>query len=657
VKRAALLDGAAVAGLAALVAFVLRGALGSGLVATGRYNDIAAQFAAWRQWGFAEIASGRFPLWNPYAFGGHPFHGSFEPGLLYPPNWLHLALPNEAALDAVMLLHVWLAGALTYAWARRRGASPAGAFAGGASLMFCGPLFLRLYAGHLPYLFAASWLPGLLLSVDELRRAPSARWTAVAAGVSAMIVLAGNPQAAWLAALSAGLWAAFEAPPRKHRAAYALALAGAALGGAALSAAQWLPGLDAAAGSTRWSGLAPDQAASFSLALRDLLSLAAPSTLSGGLRDAGAGFYWESCLHFGAVALALALWAGLKRGGRGALAAAVVLLLLAFGPDAPVVGRVYAAVPFSSLFRASVRLAFPACVFLGLLCAFGHDALAPLLGRWKAALMPLVVLEALFFAGLNAAAEPVGRDHPVEWREAVASLRPGERAIFDMRTDPDAGIVLGVPEVWGYGQLVPRRWAELVFASQGLPPQAAGTSLIVRKDHKILRLLRARFVLRRGSPAVKRLSEPLPRLLLVRSWKLSAGRDESLSAVLDPAFDPEKTVVLETAPAPEPDPKGRGGFARVVNEDPGSLEIEAELSSPAVLLVSDGWAEGWRADALEGSSQERYAVMPADHALRAVPLAAGRHRLLLRYAPDSWTTGVAVSLAAWAGLVAWAVFL
>ena len=98
-------DAAALAGLAGLVAFSLRRAAFSGLVATGRWNDIAAQFAAWRQWGFGELARGRFPLWNPFAFGGHPFHGSFEPGLLYPPNWLHLALSNESALDAALLLH------------------------------------------------------------------------------------------------------------------------------------------------------------------------------------------------------------------------------------------------------------------------------------------------------------------------------------------------------------------------------------------------------------------------------------------------------------------------------------------------------------------------------------------------------------------------
>lgn len=625
-------DAAYVAGLALLVVLALRSSLFSGLVATGRYNDIGAQFAVWRAWGFAEIAAGRFPLWNPLAFGGSPFHGAFEPGLLYPPNWLHLLLPLEAALNAVLILHVWLAGASVYFWARRRGVSAAGAFAGGSAFMFSGPLFLRLYAGHLPYLCAAAWLPALLLVIDELRAAASARWTAAGAVVAALLVLAGNPQVAWIAALTAALYAPLGLPPAPRRARYALSLAAVGLGGAALSSAQWLPGIAAALESTRWSGRSADAAADFALRARDVWSLVGPV--------ASAGYVWESCLHLGAFALALALWGGRKKEGRAALACALILLLLAFAPTVPFAG---------GLFRAPGRLALPSFAFLSLLCAAGYDAAAARLGRWAPALAGAVVLESLLFAAGHAAAEPIRRDVPAAWTSALAELSPGERVIFDMRTDPDAGMLLGAPEVWGYGQLVPRRWAELLFASQGYPPETAGASLIVRRDVPLLRLLRARFVLRRGPSPVARLAPPLPRLLLVRSWSLASGRDESLAAVLAPGFDPAKTVVLEESPVPAPDPAGRGGTARVTAEDSDSLTIEAELPSPAILVLADSYASGWRADG--------YRVLAADHAMRAIALSAGRHRLVLRYAPAAFTAGAATSLVSWAGLAAWAAIL
>src|SRR5687767_7665417 len=82
-------------------------------------HDIDRQFYAWRDFAFAEWrATGRPPLWNPYAFGGVPALGNFQYALLYPPNWPHLVLPTTWAINLVAALHVWLAGVLTAAWCR-----------------------------------------------------------------------------------------------------------------------------------------------------------------------------------------------------------------------------------------------------------------------------------------------------------------------------------------------------------------------------------------------------------------------------------------------------------------------------------------------------------------------------------------------------------
>ncbi|UPT75994.1 MAG: hypothetical protein M0D55_10170 [Elusimicrobiota bacterium] len=421
----------------------------------------------------------------------------------------------------------------------------------------------------------------------------------------------------------------------RQRARFARALGGAALAAAALSAVQWLPGLEAAAESTRWAG-APGGPSAFALRPGALLSLA----FSAGLADAlkGDPYFWETSLHLGGGALALAAWAGSRREGRPALAAAAVLLFLAFGAAR--------FLPLGSLFRAPARLALPACAFLSVLAAAGVD-LAAARGRDAGRFLALlVVFEALAFGVLNAPADPIARELPAAWERAAAAFSPGERALFDLRTDPNSGLALGVPEPWGYGQLVPRRWAELVFASQGVPAAEAGSSLILRREHPVLRLLRVRAVLTRPAPHVRELAPTLPRLLLARAWTLARGREDALAAVLAPGFDPERTAVLEREPVPAPDPAGTGGSARVVAEDSDSLTIEAELPSPAVLVVADSYATGWRADALPGSAQASYDVLPADWALRAVPLAAGRHRFVLRYAPASFALGVLLSLLA-----------
>jgi len=64
------------------------------------------------------------------------------------------------------------------------------------------------------------------------------------------------------------------------------------------------------------------------------------------------------------------------------------------------------------------------------------------------------------------------------------------------------------------------------------------------------------------------------------------------------------------------------------------------------LVLTDGYAAGWRADAVGPAPQKRYAVLPADHTLRAIPLSAGRHQIRLEYRPRAFTLGIAVTAAA-----------
>ena len=87
------------------------------------------------------------------------------------------------------------------------------------------------------------------------------------------------------------------------------------------------------------------------------------------------------------------------------------------------------------------------------------------------------------------------------------------------------------------------------------------------------------------------------------------------------------------------------------------MEIDADAPSPSILLVTDAWAHDWRATPLAGSSQQRYELMPANYALRAVALGAGKDRLRLEYAPRAFSVGAVVSAMAWAAWLAAAVLL
>jgi uncharacterized membrane protein YfhO len=83
----------------------------------------------------------------------------------------------------------------------------------------------------------------------------------------------------------------------------------------------------------------------------------------------------------------------------------------------------------------------------------------------------------------------------------------------------------------------------------------------------------------------------------------------------------------------------------VVESGTDFLVIEAILKSPAILLVTDSFSRGWRAELLSGGSQLSYDLMPADYALMAVPLNAGRHVVRLRFRPRTLTSGIVISAA------------
>jgi len=120
-------------------------------------------------------------------------------------------------------------------------------------------------------------------------------------------------------------------------------------------------------------------------------------------------------------------------------------------------------------------------------------------------------------------------------------------------------------------------------------------------------------------------------------------RDEIFKALLDPKFDPRAKVILESAPQPRPE-KSAGGKVSLLSSSSDDLEITADIPRPAILLITDSYARGWRAVPIGPNPQRRYDVMPANYILRAVPLAAGRHHFRLEYAPLSYRIGKWISI-------------
>jgi hypothetical protein len=229
-------------------------------------------------------------------------------------------------------------------------------------------------------------------------------------------------------------------------------------------------------------------------------------------------------------------------------------------------------------------------------------------------------------------------------------------------------MLLKVQNVLGNDPYVLRRYAEFVTWTQGGAPDKATQYLDFTKDNPLLALLRLRYVYvwQDSVPREIETAWPsMPRAFLVGRWRLEeSGRDAIFSAMAAASFNPWREAILERDPglaASGPvDASKRSevdktvGDARIVAETTDSLTIEAVAARPAILAIGDAWAKGWRARALPGSSQSHYEVMPVDYWMRGVPLAPGRHKLIVEYAPRSLVVGGWVTaIAAIACAIAW----
>jgi hypothetical protein len=732
-------------------------------------TDLSLQFIPWRQFGFSELRRGNLALWNPHMYGGAPYFAGFQSALLYPPNWLHLILPLGVAINWITALHVFLAGYFTYLWARYRGVSIAGSILAGAMFMFGGPYFLHIYAGHLPHVAVMIWAPLILLAIDGLALSGSWRRCLLGAFAVAMQVLAGHPQYVYYTAIAMTAYVALNLIKGRHRAILIGGFVIIYVGGALLSAAQLLPGIDAQSESIRSAGTGYEFASTFSLPPWNFLTLVAPNFFGRlPMTDAappdsywGAGYLWEMSLFVSITGLVLAIYGAVTwRGTKKWIIVAMITIamLLALGRHTPLYRPMLNLVPKYSSFRGTVKFAYLAVLFASLLAGVGfddvrrrrpgltlpltlggfaiilialgvlirpspawwesfvrstgtsaHDArelfVKPLdayqtatliepaaarasrslffaggtvvaiaavtsLIRWSkraaCGLMVLAIAELFTFARSMRATMPLVTDFPETaspqikscypaWRDAIRRLAPDRRGLNVVTEFANASMSLGYNDLWGYDPGVQKRWAELLAATQGVPPKNASQYLAVRQINlNIFRMLRCAAVLTPNPqrPVIE-LPNPLPVATVISDWVKFASVEPALSYMLQDNFDPTRTIVLEsessvkTQPAAEPP-----GYASVVAGDTDWMEIHATLTRPGILLITNSYSSGWRASPLAPSSQTEYDIVPADWALMGIPLGAGAHHLRLEYLPRSFTIGKWLSIFATLGFAA-----
>jgi hypothetical protein len=699
-------------------------------------TDLFLQYYSWRDFGFRELAKGNLALWNPYIFSGAPYFGGMQGGLLYPPNWLFLFLSSAAAINWTLALNIFAIGVFTFFWMRVRGLHPVASFLAGGLIMFSGPHFLHVFAGHLPHLAAMTWSPLIFCAIDGLFITRKVRWCLLGMFAVAVQVVAGFPQYVFYTAIIAGLYSALRLI-RNWNTSLAAQLLAIYPGGAALAAVQLLPAIEATRETVRGVPVPFEFASLCAFAPENFVTLLAPNFFGAIAHYWGRCYLWETSLFLTVTGFALAVYAAIyveRKTKWIPLTVTFAALLLALGIYTPLFAILYTHVPGFDRFRSISKFIFPASLFLVLLAATGLDRLFKrgrvepkfVIGMFAAAaalgtaglwtantnswqslmnrmhatgetyLVPQLYASAPFVAQsqrtaaisifLAAAICAVfgtllafcKRDARTLYGLAALGILEAfyfahtARPTFDTRTivnpeeksfldeypgdyriinpfNPNSAMSLRVPDIWGYDPTVVRRYAEFITWTQGGDPNNATLYVKFTRFNPLYAMLRLRYVVGQHANKVETAEAPIPpmpHLQLISNYRVLQNRDAIFDALRSDSFDPTREVILESEPEPKPSPNENPGTAEIVASSTDWLTIEADVSQPSILLITDVYTPAWRAVPLPGSAQSKYEVLPANYILRAVPLAAGHHRLRLEYAPREFAIGTWISLVA-----------
>ncbi|MFV1995521.1 MAG: hypothetical protein ACC661_08790 [Verrucomicrobiales bacterium] len=288
--------------------------------------------------------------------------------------------------------------------------------------------------------------------------------------------------------------------------------------------------------------------------------------------------------------------------------------------------------------------------------AFGACALGLAFSqRKKAAVYAIAALgfvEVLLFSAGNRPSFSFAAFDPGFQRD-LGQRQPGDYRVLDLLLN-NGGLLSGLPDLWGEDPGMLGRYGQLMGASQGMAPGSVTQNLALTRYHPLWRLLRARFAIvpdGSGFPqSVEFSGVALPRLLFFDSFELVPERDRQIERLLDPSFDPERSLLLERAPSVVPTAAVGGQTPprwAIRQIDSDELHIEVQLDRPMLMLMTDAYASGWEVEGLPESSagQALYRFQPGDYALRVLPLEVGDHRLRVRYRPRTLGSGLALSLA------------
>jgi hypothetical protein len=341
------------------------------------------QFYPWRWFAFEEISSGRIPYWNPYNGAGTPLLANYQSAILYPPNWLHLILPEAYTMSLVALLHVLWAGFGMWKFAGQLDMSPLGR--GVSMLCFALGTYTIGRLGSFPTAQSIAWIPWLFWALSMLFTKRTYSSIGLLGLFSGLQLLAGHAQSTWYGLLALGIFALWYVIWQMRKSGLlqrlellVLAASGLLLG-AGLAAWQLYLTAQFLLESQRSGGVSFETLTNFSYAPARIIGLFMPnffgSPVDGSYLTPERGVYFEDANYIGVlplISVAFAIYGWFKwrtllthhRVFRSVplwVFISIVGFVLALGRFGPVYRFLYDYIPTFDNFREPVRwLLWPA---------------------------------------------------------------------------------------------------------------------------------------------------------------------------------------------------------------------------------------------------------------------------------------------------------
>jgi hypothetical protein len=209
-------------------------------------------------------------------------------------------------------------------------------------------------------------------------------------------------------------------------------------------------------------------------------------------------------------------------------------------------------------------------------------------------------------------------------------------------------------DIWGEDPVIPARYAAFMALTQHCDPNWDFLQKFnFRAFPPAMGLLRLRYIFMDEGDhyTVQRTGlKEAPRAFLTDHWEV-LGKEEIFQRVSGQGFDPLKGVLLESLPGLNPQDGKLKSRLSLRDLSTDQIEVEVELSKPAILIITDNYSKDWKTKSLVLQNQTAYPVFPANGFQRGIPLSEGSHHFLLEYRPALFDIGK------WVSILAWAVFL